>query len=104
VARRPVCKSLGALHRERRSVVRTDINLWDRIVLKNNLMSRPEVVLQHFKRCGVGALDQLACWQEIKRDSPRAAARITVVAAKMGIPVRLDDLLGDVLCDRPGEV
>lgn len=88
----------------RRSGKRTDISLWDHVKLKQELMSRPQFVLRHFGPCQVEALDQLQVYREVEAENPNAAVRIRVVAASMGIPARLDDLLGDVLADRPGEV
>jgi hypothetical protein len=94
----------GTSRRKARSRSRTDISLWDHVKLKQELLSRPDYVLRHFARCQVEALDQLQIYLEICAENPDAARRIALAAGRLGIPRKLDELLGDVLCDRPGEV
>lgn len=83
---------------------RTAFSVWDHVLLRQMLLSSPRRVLREFKACQIGALEELKAFRDLRAQNPPAAERIEREARKMGIPIRLSDLLDDVLAGPRGEV
>lgn len=81
---------------------RTKITLSDLKRFKQELMSRPDVALAEFRRCGAACLMELPTFLEILVENRERAIVIARVAAGMKIPIG-DEALDFFLQNGPGQ-
>jgi hypothetical protein len=70
---------------------KTDITLWDYVLLRDRLLSKPRSVLRHFKRCQIACLTELEVFRVLYVEQRCAAERIISEAAEMGIPLDIQN-------------